>query len=300
MDKINKRNFLIDSLLLCVAIIWALNFSVAKISLAEIDPMSFNALRFLLAIIFMWIVIWIKGKWVKVLRQDYVLLILLGLAGNFVYQMFFIFGLDRTFSANAAVMLGTMPVWVSVLSHFFFDEKMTLHKSVGVILAFSGVLLILLGRPERITLSSETFIGDLLTLASALVFAYYTVLSKKMLLYYPPLQLTTMTMSIGGLALVFTGIPWILVLDFNAISWVAYNGVIYSGFFSIGLAFIIWNFGLKKVGSTYTATFQNLVPVLGLILGLLILNEKLSLIQYVGAAVVIAGIVQTRRSKSLL
>jgi len=300
MNTINKRNLLIDLLLLGVAVIWAFNFSVAKISLTEIDPMSFNALRFLLAIIFMWVVIFVKGKWVKVLKQDYFLLIILGLAGNFVYQLFFIFGLDRTFSANAAVMLGTMPVWVSVLSHFFFDEKMTFQKSIGVVLAFSGVLLILLGRPEKITLSSETFVGDLLTLASALVFAYYTVLSKKMLLKYPPLQLTTITMTIGGLALVFTGIPWIMVLDFNAISWVAYGGVVYSGLFSIGLAFIIWNFGLKKVGSTYTATFQNLVPVLGLILGFIILNEKLSLIQYVGATVVIAGIVQTRRSKSLL
>lgn len=295
MNKINSSNLLIDLLLLGVVLIWALNFSVAKISLSEIDPMSFNAIRFLLATIFMWIVVKLKGRWVPIRKEDYISLIILGFAGNFVYQLFFIFGLDHTFSANAAVMLGTMPVWVSVLSHFFYNEKMTLQKALGVSLAFTGVILILLGKPERITLSSETFVGDLLTLASALVFAYYTVLSKKLLSYYPPMQLTTITMTIGGMALVFTGIPWIINLNFEAISWVAYGGVFYSGIFSIGLAFIIWNFGLKKVGSTYTATFQNLVPVLGLILGFLILNEKLTLIQYFGAAVVIAGIIQTRR-----
>ncbi|MDQ3534276.1 MAG: DMT family transporter [Bacteroidota bacterium] len=295
MSIARRGTFLIDMLLLGVVVIWALNFSVAKITLAQIDPMSFNGIRFLLAILFMWIILIFKGKWVAIRKEDYISLVILGLAGNFIYQLFFIFGLDRTFSANAAVMLGTMPVWVSVLSHFFYDEKMNLKKVVGVSLAFMGVILILLGKADRITLSSETFVGDLLTLASALVFAYYTVLSKKLMIYYPPMQLTTVTMTIGGLALVLTGIPWMLELNFGSISWQAYGGVFYSGILSIGVAFIIWSYGLKQVGATYTSTFQNLVPVLGLVLGFFILGEKLTLIQYIGAAVVIAGIIQTRR-----
>jgi drug/metabolite transporter (DMT)-like permease len=291
----HNRHIFIEFLLLLVAFIWASNFSVAKISMEEIDPMSFNAMRFLLATLLMWVVIYWKGKWKPVLKKDYGHMILLGFTGNLIYQLLFIFGLDYTFSANAAVMLGTVPVWVAVISHFFYDEQMNRNKAIGVILAFSGVLLILLGKPEQISMSSKTFVGDLLTLMSALMFGYYSVHSKKLLNYYPPMQLTTITMTIGGIGLMIAGLPWIINLDFSGVSKLAYGGTVYSGLFSIGVAFLIWNYGLKQVGAVRTATYQNLVPVLGLILGFIVLGEKLGFIQYLGSAVVISGIIQTRR-----
>jgi drug/metabolite transporter (DMT)-like permease len=86
-----------------------------------------------------------------------------------------------------------------------------------------------------------------------------------------------------------------LNLNFSSVSHLAYGGTIYSGLFSIGAAFLIWNYGLKQVGAVRTATYQNLVPVLGLILGFMVLGEKLAFVQYLGSIVVIAGIIQTRR-----
>lgn len=288
-------NKVIELLLLGVAFVWAFNFSVSKISLEEIDPMSFNAMRFLLATLLMWGFTLRSRNWVPIRREDIGKLIFLGLVGNLVYQLLFIFGLERTFSANSAVMLGTIPIWVAVLSHVSGAEKMSRFKALGVVLAFSGVLLILLGKPERISLGSETFTGDLLTLAAAFVFGSYTVLSKGFLSYYPPIQLTTMSMSVGGTTLVLVGIPWVVQLDFTQISAVAYGGVLYNGLLSVGVSYIIWNYGLRQVGAVRTATYQNLVPVLGLILGFIILGEQLTAVQYIGSVVVIAGIVIARR-----
>jgi len=288
-------NKVIELLLLGVAFVWALNFSISKISLQEIDPMSFNAMRFFLATLLMWGFTLRSRNWVPIRRQDIGKLIFLGLIGNLVYQLLFIFGLERTFSANSAVMLGTIPIWVAVLSHVSGAEKMSRFKAIGVILAFSGVLLILLGKPERISLSSETFTGDLLTLAAAFVFGSYTVLSKGFLNYYPPIQLTTMSMSVGGTTLVLVGLPWVVQLPFSEISAVAYGGALYNGLLSVGVSYIIWNYGLRQVGAVRTATYQNLVPVLGLILGFIILGEQLTAVQYIGSAVVIAGIVIARR-----
>ena len=288
-------NKVIELLLLGVAFVWALNLSISKISLQEIDPMSFNAMRFFLATLLMWGFTLRSRNWVPIRRQDIGKLIFLGLIGNLVYQLLFIFGLERTFSANSAVMLGTIPIWVAVLSHVSGAEKMSRFKAIGVILAFSGVLLILLGKPERISLSSETFTGDLLTLAAAFVFGSYTVLSKGFLNYYPPIQLTTMSMSVGGTTLVLVGLPWVVQLPFSEISAVAYGGALYNGLLSVGVSYIIWNYGLRQVGAVRTATYQNLVPVLGLILGFIILGEQLTAVQYIGSAVVIAGIVIARR-----
>lgn len=290
-----KRTFVIEALLFGVACIWALNFSVVKISLVEIDPMSFNAMRFFLATLLMWSFVLYRKEWRPVRKGDWKHLIVLGALGNLLYQLLFIFGIERTFSANSAVMLGTIPVWVAVTSHLFSDEKMTRNKAIGVTLAFSGVIFILLGKPERISLSSDTFVGDLLSLASAFVFGYYTVRSKRFLSYYPPLQLTTLSMTFGGMSLVFAGIPWLIELDYSNIGLASYGGAVYSGLLSVGVSYIIWNYGLRQVGAVRTATYQNLVPVMGLVLGFLILDEKMTTVQYIGSAIVIAGIIQTRR-----
>ncbi|MCA1808122.1 MAG: DMT family transporter [Kiritimatiellia bacterium] len=291
-----KKNVLwMELLLFAVALVWAVNFSVAKVALAEIDPMSFNALRFVMAAGLVWGIIAAIGQWRPLRRRDWPELISLSLLGSLLYQLLFIFGLQRTFSSNAAVMVGTIPVWVAVLSHLFTQERMNRKKALGVALAFSGVVLILCARPEGVRWSSASFVGDLLTLAAAVAFAGYTVISKRCLHYYPPLQLAAISMSIGGASLVVAGLPSLLRLPWRSISWVGYAGVVYSGLFSLGLAYVIWNYGLQRVGAVRTATYQNMVPVMGLVLGMLVLGEKMAPGQLLGALVVIAGIIQTRR-----
>lgn len=278
-----------------VALIWAANFSIVKVSLPFIDPMSFNAFRFAISIVLMvGIMVW-KGGFKPVPWQDVPALFGLGLLGNTAYQLFFIFGLSATHSANAAVMLGTIPVWVALVSHFFFDERMTRFRLIGVSLTFTGIILILTGSGKELHFGSGTLYGDMLTLASAVVFGTYTVLSKDFLKRYPPLQLTVMSMVSGGGVLVLAAIPNLIVLDYAAIPTSAWLGVLYSGVLSVGVAYIIWNYALNQVGAVRTATYQNLVPVLGLIIGYFLMREPLAWLQLAGSFVVIAGIIVTRR-----
>ncbi|MCA1803738.1 MAG: DMT family transporter, partial [Rhodothermaceae bacterium] len=144
------------------------------------------------------------------------------------------------------------------------------------------------------SLQSDNLVGDLIIILAAAVFGIYTVRSRKLLDRYTPLQLSTLTMITGGLALVVAGIPSMVVLDYSNVSAGSWAGVFYSGVFSIGFAFIVWNYGILRVGAVRTATYQNLVPVMGLVFGFIILGEKLSLLQYGGSAIVIAGIVMAR------
>jgi len=72
-------------------------------------------------------------------------LILISLIGNFLYQWLFIVGIDLTLAANAAVVPGTIHIWIAIFSHMFTGEKMNLLKFLGVILAFAGVAAIVGG-----------------------------------------------------------------------------------------------------------------------------------------------------------
>ncbi len=290
-----NKNIVVESLLLLVAVIWALNFSVVKISLEEIDPMSFNVFRFMLAITLVGFIILRSGESLKVHKGDWPKLILLGILGNLTYQLLFIFGINFTFSANAAVMLGTIPVWIALVGHFFFGERLTPFKLAGVIFAFLGIYLIMEGSELGITLQSETILGDLIILSAAFVFAIYTLFSKKMLSRYTPIQFTTFMMFTGGTALIIAGLPSAVQLDYSNVSLLSWAGVTYSGLLSIGGAYIIWNYGIRQVGPVRTSTYQNLVPVMGLIFGLLILDEKLTIMQYIGSLSVITGIILARK-----
>ena len=288
------KKYVPDMLLILIAIIWALNFSVVKVSLEEIDALSFNALRYVLAAGLLAFTTKKRGYPLRVERQDVWPLIGIALVGNVLYQLFFIIGVDYTYSANAAVMLGTIPVWVAVLSHLFTEEKLTKYKTLGIGLAFVGILLIVTGSKQGISLASKTFLGDLIILGAAISWGVYTILAKKFLKKYPSTQFTGVMSIIGMVCLLLIGLPNLVSVEWTKVSLIGWMGVIYSGLLSIGLAYLIWNNSVSKIGAVRTAAYQNLVPVLGLVFGVVLLQEALTLQQYSGSAMVIAGIIFSR------
>ena len=288
------KKYIPDVLLILIAIIWALNFSVVKVSLQEIDSLSFNALRYILAAGLLAYTARARGYSLKVDREDFWPLVGIALVGNVLYQLFFIIGVDYTYSANAAVILGTIPVWVALLSHLFTDEKLTRYKSIGIGLAFTGIVLIVTGSKAGISIASKTFLGDVIILCAAISWGVYTILAKRFLKKYPSTQFTGVMSIVGMVFLLIIGLPNLLHVNWTGISLKGWGGIFYSGLLSIGLAYLIWNNSVSKIGAVRTAAYQNLVPVLGLVFGVVLLQEALTLQQYSGSALVIVGIIFSR------
>ena len=288
------KKYIPDVLLILIAIIWALNFSVVKVSLQEIDSLSFNALRYILAAGLLAYTARARGYSLKADREDFWPLVGIALVGNVLYQLFFIIGVDYTYSANAAVILGTIPVWVALLSHLFTDEKLTRYKSIGIGLAFTGIVLIVTGSKAGISIASKTFLGDVIILCAAISWGVYTILAKRFLKKYPSTQFTGVMSIVGMVFLLIIGLPNLLHVNWTGISLKGWGGIFYSGLLSIGLAYLIWNNSVSKIGAVRTAAYQNLVPVLGLVFGVVLLQEALTLQQYSGSALVIVGIIFSR------
>ncbi len=280
--------------LIVVAVIWALNFSVIKVTLEEIDPFSFNALRYVFAALILITVTKWRGFNIFVKKEHLLPLIGVGIVGNLVYQVVFIVGVNLTNAANSAVILGTIPVWIALFAHIFTDEKLNFNKLIGMLSAFLGVGLIIFGREGGFSFNSSNALGDLIVLGSAIAWATYTILSKKYLKLYNSSQYSAFISLVGVVGLLIVGAPSLIKTDFSSISMAGYGGILYSGILSVGLAYLIWNRGVHLIGAIKTAAYQNLVPVLGLIFGIVLLGETLSLIQYVGCFFVIFGIVSTQ------
>ncbi|MGM0505883.1 MAG: DMT family transporter, partial [Bacteroidota bacterium] len=170
----------VELLLLGTVIVWAMNFTVVKFSLREMDPMSFNSFRFFLAVGAMYAILLRSGQKLTVRKGDWPRLIGLGLLGHLLYQLLFILGLNWTYAANGAVMLGTTPIWVAIVTRLVFRQPLRWSTWIGIWIAVAGVWLIMAGSETGLTLQAKTILGDLTVLLAAVVFGLFTFLSRSM------------------------------------------------------------------------------------------------------------------------
>lgn len=280
--------------LLLMALIWGVNFPVIKVSLGELSPLAFNALRFSMASLTVLGIVGAKGwvPWPD--RQDWPLVLFLGLLGNVVYQGFFIFGIDATFAGNAAILLATIPLWTLILSTLLGHERPGPRVWTGVLVALVGMVLVVLGGEAGVHLGSDTFRGDLLIVGAALTWSMYTVGSRNLLEKYGSLPVTAWTLWVGSSGLILLGIPSLLRTPFPSTSALAWMGVGYAGILAIGLAYLLWYRGVQRIGSSRTAVYQNLTPVIALVAAWIWLGETPLPLQLAGALAVLVGLALAR------
>jgi len=280
----------VDLALLAVCIIWGVNFSVIKVALVEIEPLAFNALRFPLAAATLFVLLRRKGPIPLPHRAHRTRIVLLGLLGNVVYQFLFIFGIDATLAGNASLVLATTPVWTLVLSTVLGQEMHTAAVWVGVLATLGGMVFVVAGGASALGYSDGLPRGDLLLVAAAVTWSVYTVGAQDLTRRYGALAVTSWTLWIGSVGLVAAGAPSVVKMDLGTISPTAWAGVAYAGVLAIAIAYLLWNYGLEHIGSTRTAAFSNLVPVVALITAALWIEETPSTLQLVGAVVIIGGV----------
>jgi len=155
------RFSVIDIMLIGMSLVWGINFSVVKIALTDLSPLSFNSIRFSLASLLLMTLLWIRERDLGFRREDISRLVLLGLIGNTIYQLLFINGIARTTAGNSSLILGTTPIFVALLSSVLRVEKIQRKIWYGVILSFIGILLISMGADKPQTTSAQSWIGDI-------------------------------------------------------------------------------------------------------------------------------------------
>ena len=286
-----------DGMMLLVVTIWALNLSLVKISLAEIPPLPYNGIRLLIAaaILLTWLLF--AEKSLKLRRRDLPKIVLLSFSGYALYQYLFITGIDLTTASNTAVIFGSTPIMISLLSSFFKHEKITPLGWLGIGLGFLGIYLVISGRGGGFALSRHTWKGDLLLFAAVFLWAHYSVSARPLLKVYSPLKFTAVTMGLGSLMFFPFSVARLQKLPYAAISAKAWLCLLFSGIVALSLALVLWFHSVRRVGNSQTAVYSNLQPVLAVVFANLLLAEKASSSLLLGAAVIFTGIYFTRRGR---
>lgn len=276
--------------LVTMAFIWALNFSIAKDALARISPLAFNALRFPFAAAVVTLAM-IRRRGLRLpAPRDWIPIAGLGLLGNVVYQLCFIFGLQGSRAGTASVLLAGTPIVTGVLSAIVGHERLSPRVWVGAIATTMGIALVVLTSTATTRGGEDTIVGSVLMIAATFAWAAYSVASRPVISRYGALPVTTWTLWVGTTAIILLGLPAAFATDFGALGPRDWFAIIYAGAFSIGVAYSLWSYGVRHLGATKTATFSNLVPVIALAAAWVLLHEVPGPGQILGAAVIIAGV----------
>lgn len=292
-----------DAALLVTVLIWGMNFPIIKVALGPMPPFVVNALRFIVsAVVLGGVHAWqARGRpgafWAPV-REHGRTILWLGLLGYVGYQFLFIIGVDATSAGSAALIIASAPVWTAVFARTLGFEHLPLGAWGGLALSLAGTALVVFAGAGATDFSQDSLFGNVLMLTAALAWAGYTVLSRPVL---------ATDVSATGLAFfgIVAALPFLWGLGLTAtdeIVWAevdakVWAALLYSGGLSTGIAYALWNVGVRLVGPSQAAIYSNLVPVVALVSGSMLLGETITPFQLLGGALILSGLWLMRRAR---
>jgi drug/metabolite transporter (DMT)-like permease len=291
------RNRLPELGLLAVVVVWASTFIVTKQAFAEISPLAFAFVRFLgitvLAVLVLAASIKAgKATW-RIWKADVPRFAVAGVCAYCLYQLGFVLGLERTSPFSSSLLIGTVPLFTIALLAAL-GERSPPRSWIGVGVALVGAAIFVadkFGAPDSL-------LGDLLSLGSAISFAIYGVVNRRLVKRYPTATYTAYTVLAGAIPLLFISGPAAVQQDWRAVSITSWVVVVYMTVLPVYVAYIVWNWGIARRGAAAASSYTLLVPVVSGLLSTVFYAEAFDLAKLLGAALILAGLVLLQQRAS--
>ena len=253
-------------------------------------------LRFAIAsIFFILLLLRINGKLPAVKRNQLIPLILLGMTGVFTYNIFFLKGLQLINAGRASLIIANNPVLITLLSAYFFKERLNLIKISGVLISVTGAMIVISSGNFTEIFNGGLGWGEFYMFLCVGSWVTFSLIGKSIMANLSPLVSVSYSSVIGTVALF---IPAYLegitenIADYPLDAWLA---IFYLGFFGTVLGFFWYYEGIKSVGPMKASQFINFVPISAIVIAFFILGETITPSLAIGAMLVISGVYLTNR-----
>jgi drug/metabolite transporter (DMT)-like permease len=278
---------------------WGCGFYFGKIALAEMNVGSMVFYRFvfatlgLLPLLIMHRPRFNAAEWRMLLVASF-----LGVPLQFILQFK---GLSLTTVSHAALMVGTMPVILAVGATFFAHERLSKLGWAALTLSTTGAALIAFGGDHHPTANGPTLAGDLLVVLSLFIALFWILFNQRLMKLHSHIVVTAYGIAAGtimlGLYVPFAyGAPPI-----HNVSLKAWAALAASGLLCTATTTLLWNWGMTQVPASQAGILLNMEPLIGSLLGVILLNEHLGPLAWLGGAMILtAAIALTTRSNTPL
>lgn len=279
-------------LALLTIVIWGTTFISTKILLVDFRPTEILLLRFVMGFLALLAVHPHRLKGTT--RRQELMLAAAGLCGICLYYLLENIALVYTMASNVGVIISVAPFFTAIFSRLFIkeQEKLSIYFVTGFLVAMAGIFLISFNG-AKLELNPA---GDLLALAAAVVWACYSVLTKKISSFGYNTILTTRRTFFYGILFMLPALDlepeWERLMD-----PVCLLNLIYLGLGASALCFVTWNFAVKVLGVVKTSIYIYMVPVITTITSALILKEPVTRISAAGTVLAVAGLFLSGYSK---
>jgi len=263
------------------------NAIAIKISLFGLGAFTTAGLRFSLAAVAIFL-------WARATRRPFVIkkkqpkqLLIVSLI--FALQLALLYlGFSKTTASRGVLLINTQPFFVLFLAHWFIPgDQITKNKVLGLLLGFSGMALVFLGKKG---VTTEVAIGDLMVIITAFLWACNTVYTKRIISEFAPFQIVLYPMVFSVPFFFLAGYIWdvkmVTHLDLKILSSLIYQSLVTASF-----GFVAWNSMLRKYGAVSLHSFIFIMPIAGVLLGGLVLGEAITWDIILALAFIVSGIV---------
>lgn len=266
---------------------WGVSFISTKVVLKEIPPVSIAFFRQLVALLplFVWGIA--TRSSFRIALKDLLLLAGSSFFGIVLYFVFENNGLRYTTASSASMIVAAVPVFTLLVEMLFFKLKATLKVIACIMASILGVYLVI-SVNGKLDFSSAAFRGNMLVMGAMASWVIYTVMSRKLGSRYSSF-IITLYQTILSCLLFF---PFLLPEfgSWKPVSAAALLNLIYLGIFCSAISYFMFLYAIKKLGPTVSSAFLNLIPVVSVLAGYLILDEKLLPVQYGGMLIIMASL----------
>ncbi|PSL40908.1 EamA domain-containing membrane protein RarD [Planomicrobium soli] len=283
-----KRLLLTYGLVFSVTAIWGLNIVMIKVLVEELPVQTMTAFRIMLAGITALLVIVLGKSLRRLSKREWIYTLLGMLFGVILHHSFMATGLTMIDASSASLILALVPLTTALLGVFFLGEHLTKLRSMGFILALTGVFFIQGGSFSGMQFSMGEWILFGAMLAQAISFIFV----KKATASLDSKQVTTIMYLAGSIGLLIVS----FMAEPTGVSKMAsaplfiYVLFFLSGIVATGAGYMIFNAAIQQIGAGQTALFNNFVPFFGLLFAAIFLNETITAYQLIGFLFIVAGV----------
>lgn len=269
-------------------IIWGTTFISTKVLLRDFSPIEILFFRFLIGFITLFLIYPHKLKLTE--RKHELYFIFAGLSGVTLYFLFENIALTYSLASNVGVIICIAPFFTAIFAHLFLDgENLRPQFFIGFIVAILGIVLISFNGNMVLNLNP---LGDILAILAAIVWAIYSIITKKISdFHYNTIQATRRTFFYGLLFI----IPTLFIFDFKIglnrfTEPINLFNILYLGLGASALCFVTWSFSVKIIGAVKTSVYIYMVPVITVVTSSIVLHEKITQLSLIGTALTLVGL----------
>ncbi len=283
----------VEVMLLVTVLIWALNFTVTRYALTHgWAPLAYSSLRYSAgALLFAALTYGSERSFRVGGRRDVLLLVAAAAAGIWLNQLAYVYAIKLTTASTVALILGITPIFAALGAFVVGLERMSRRFWLAAAVSFAGVALVAAGAGGGVSLDVT---GNALAVATAATWAAYSIVIAPLMRRYSPYRISAIVLLIGCVPLVATAVDQIRGQSF-ALGPLPWAAIVFATLGPLVVTNVLWFRSVSIVGPSRATLFANIQPFAAVLLAVLILSERMTVLQILGGGLIALGIVLARR-----